>query len=191
FLSVNRKELCNALESRIILIVLYLWFPCCLPCRSQIINYISNGSFEEVLTSTSTPTFYSAKYWGGIDSLKYYGVTLSSVTAPVQVPLSSYTYQWPKEGFNHLITTLYSASQNNNRGYPRNRLKKKLETGKLYCFTMYVNLTNNSVNGLDAIGVHFGDESIDTISQCNKPITYLTPQVQNPANNLITDTLNW
>jgi hypothetical protein len=44
---------------------------------------------------------------------------------------------------------------------------------------------------MDGFGIYFGDNSIDTITRCNWPITYLTPQVQNPSNNVITDTLNW
>lgn len=189
FLFLSKTLLSNAPVRRIAAVVISL--QSLLPCQSQIINYISNGSFEEVLTNTSTPLFYSAKFWGGIDSSKYYGEVLSKITPPVKVPLSSYTYQEPRHGNNHIITTLYSNGQNNNRGYPRNRLKTTLKSGKAYCYTMYVNLSNNSVTGVDRIGVYFGDSSVDTISQCNKPITYLTPQVQNPTNNIITDTLNW
>lgn len=163
----------------------------CLDNKAQVVNYISNGSFEEVVTNTATPLFYSAKYWGGIDSSKYYGVTLSAIIPPIKVPFCSYTYQWPKHGNNDLITTLYSADQYNNRGYPRNRLKEPLKNGKTYCFSMYINLSNNSINATDAIGVYFGDSAMDTISQCNFPITYLVPQIQNQTSNIINDTLNW
>lgn len=56
---------------------------------------------------------------------------------------------------------------------------------------MFVNLTHQSTYGIDAIGAYFGDVSLDTITRCNSPITYLTPQVTNPINTLIVDTLNW
>jgi hypothetical protein len=191
FLLQSRWIIYNASGHKTFGFAIFILFVQCQMCHSQIINYINNGSFEDVLTNTNTPTSYSAKYWGGIDSSKYYGVILSQVTVPVKVPLYGTNYQWPQHGFNFLGTTFFSDKQNNNRGYPRNRLKQTLQPGKEYCFSMYVNLANNSVHAIDAIGVYFGNSSIDTISQCNKPITYLTPQVQNPINNIIADTLNW
>jgi hypothetical protein len=39
-------------------------------------------------------------------------------------------------------------------------------------------------------GMYFGNGSIDTITKCTWPITYLTPQIENSA-GIITDTLNW
>jgi len=160
--------------------------------NSQIINYINNGGFEEVITNTSTPLFYSAKYWGATDSVKAYGELLSKITFPIKVPLCNYTYQWPRHGSNHLISLQYCPTCSfNKRGYPRNRLKHNLKAGEIYCVTIHVNLSNQSTYGIDAIGAYFGDGSLDTITQCSIPITYLTPQIANPVNNIITDTLNW
>ena len=163
----------------------------CSKSNGQIINYVSNGGFEDVLTNTSTPLFYSAKYWGATDSVKYYGELLSKTIAPIKVPLCGYTYQWPRHGNNHLITTPYSTHIYNNRGYPRNRLKQSLKSNKAYCFSMYVNLSNQSTYGIGAIGAYFADTSIDTISKCTLPITYLAPQVENANSTIIADTLNW
>jgi hypothetical protein len=44
---------------------------------------------------------------------------------------------------------------------------------------------------MDGFGAYFGDNTIDTITHCTIPLTYLTPQVKNPPGNAITDTLNW
>jgi hypothetical protein len=46
---------------------------------------------------------------------------------------------------------------------------------------------------MNGFGIYFGDASIDTITKNNIPLTYLSPQVQNPpfSENIITDTLNW
>ena len=99
--------------------------------NSQIINYINNGGFEEVITNTSTPLFYSAKYWGATDSVKAYGELLSKITFPIKVPLCNYTYQWPRHGSNHLISLQYCPTCSfNKRGYPRNRLKHNLKAGE-------------------------------------------------------------
>jgi len=44
---------------------------------------------------------------------------------------------------------------------------------------------------MDGFGAYFCDNIIDTIKKSTVPLTYLTPQIQNPSNNIITDTLNW
>ncbi|MBX3165657.1 MAG: T9SS type A sorting domain-containing protein [Bacteroidetes bacterium] len=70
-------------------------------------------------------------------------------------------------------------------------MKSNLQAGKAYCVKFYVNLYNASPCAIDGIGVYFGGGEIDTIHYCNIPLTYLTPQIQNPQGNIITDTLNW
>jgi hypothetical protein len=159
--------------------------------HAEIANYVNNGSFESVLTIPTSP-HYLPKFWSATDTTMIFGEVLSKINSPIKVPLSSYTYQWPKSGNNHLISLQYcSTCPYNKRGYPRNRLKQVLQAGKVYCVTMYVNLSNHSTHAISEIGAYFSDNSIDTITKCNIPITYLTPQVQNPVNNLILDTLNW
>ena len=156
----------------------------------QIANYVNNGGFEHVVTGTNPPL---AKYWGAIDTMKFYGVLLSKSLPPFNVPLSAYAYQWPKKGSNYFISSIFYISNgtNSSRGYPRNRLKHSLKAGTRYCVKFHCNITNNSTHGVDGLGAYFGDSSIDTITKCNPPITYLVPQIQNPSSNIITDTLDW
>ncbi len=75
--------------------------------------------------------------------------------------------------------------------YTKNRLKANLQIGKTYCVKFYVNISNKSPYAIDGFGAYFGNNSIDTISYCYVPLSYITPQVQNPKGNIITDTLNW
>ncbi len=154
--------------------------------NSQTANYVNNGGFEEYFMSG----IYSIpRYWGATDSLKPFGELL---TYPDRVPSSSYTYQWPRHGKNHLISLLYCPTcLSNKRVYSRNRLKKMLKAGETYCVSFYVNLSDQSTHGIDAIGAYFSDNTIDTITKCNHAITYLLPQIKNPTNNIITDTMNW
>lgn len=154
---------------------------------SQVVNYVNNGSFE-------IPNPYNMqkpKYWDGIDTTKYMGILLSQTITPFLVPNSSYTHQWPKTGNNYLISALLFKpnSPSTNRGYPRNKLKQNLQSGKTYCVKFYTNVTDQSTYGADGLGAYFGDNSLDTITQCSKPISYLTPQTQ--YSGLITDTMNW
>jgi hypothetical protein len=157
--------------------------------NGQISNYILNGGFEKVVEGSSPPV---AMYWGATDSLKLFGELMTANLPPFNVPLSSYTYQWPKHGNNYLATTNFCPTCGSNiRGYPRNRLKQELELGRTYCFSMYLNLTNKSSYAIDGFGIYFSDSITDTIKYCNRPLTYLTPQIQNPIGTFLSDTLNW
>src|SRR5688572_21631967 len=134
-----------------------------LQLNGQIVNYVSNGGFEEIIPGSNPP---KAKYWSSIDSANttYYGKVMTKSIPPFNVPLSSYAYQWPKNGDNYFISSaLYDNGSVNVRGYPRNRLRKNLKAGSTYCVKFYCNVTNNSTHGVDALGVYFGDASLDTI----------------------------
>jgi hypothetical protein len=157
-------------------------------------NYVNNGSFED-LYECQLPNFLAkAKYWRSIDSLNCGGV-FSSCSGLSNSPLNAYTYQFPKSGLSYILSTYFcvppACQVNSNRCYQRNRLKQNLRSGKTYCVKFHVSISNNSTCGIDGFGAYFGDNSLDTITQANIPLTYLTPQVQNANNNVIADTLNW
>ncbi len=157
-----------------------------------IANFVSNGGFEESFNCTSI----MPKYWRGIDSLNSNGGSYCSACPNINnVPLNGLTYQWPKFGLSYILCTFYclppSCSDNSNRGYLRNRLKTTLQQGKTYCVKFYANITNSSTYGMDGFGAYFCDNSIDTITYTDIPLTYIIPQVQNPNGNIVTDTLNW
>ena len=164
-----------------------------LSCKTQIANYVNNGGFEECGNCEDvTSVFKKPKYWDAIDTNKFFAELFSKNIPPYLVPKSTYTYQWPRHGSNYIGSSQYCGTCSyNTRGYPRNILRQKLEVGKVYCFSMYVNLTNQSTHAIDALGAFFSDSSNDTIKECSIPLTYLTPQIQNPVNNIILDTLNW
>ncbi|MBL7894573.1 MAG: T9SS type A sorting domain-containing protein [Bacteroidia bacterium] len=66
-----------------------------------------------------------------------------------------------------------------------------LVTGKTYCIKMFLNLQNDAPMSLASFGIYLSDSSVDTISYCSIPLSYLIPQIQNPSANFITDTLGW
>lgn len=160
---------------------------------SQISNYVSNGSFEDCLNCNSSTQILIARYWSALDTSKYFGFNLTALPPSGQVPNSSFTHQWPRNGNNYLLSTLFFKpfTALSGRGYPRNRLKQTLQIGRTYCVKIYYNITNQSSYGVDGFGVYFGDSTLDTITQCDKAITFLTPMIQNPNNNILSDTLNW
>ena len=160
---------------------------------SQIANYVNNGGFEECLNCNQSFTPLMAKFWSSLDTNKFFGIVLTSLPPTSQVPNSSFTHQWPRTGNNYFLSTLYfkPSTPQTLRGYSRNRLKQKLQSNKTYCVKIHYNITNQCTYGVDGFGAYFGDITLDTITLCEKPITYLTPQVQNPTNNILSDTLNW
>ncbi len=159
----------------------------------QIANYVSNGSFEDCLNCNQSFAPLIAKYWSSLDTNKFFGAILTSLPPTGQVPNNSYTYQWPRTGNNYFISTLFFKpnTQQTLRGYSRNRLKQKLQVNKTYCVKVYYNITNQCTYGVDGFGAYFADSTSDTITRCEKPITFLAPQIQNPTNNILSDTLNW
>ncbi|MFN7912949.1 MAG: T9SS type A sorting domain-containing protein [Bacteroidota bacterium] len=157
-----------------------------------IANYIGNGSFEELYDCNLPVMFQKLKYWRTMDSASY-GNCLVASPCFSNVPSTFFGFQTPKSGFNF---ALYDAicmpcPMNNNRGYIRNRLKSKLIFGKTYCVKFYICIPEGSSASIDSHGVYFGDNTLDTITKFKIPLTYLNPQIQNPAGNIIGDTLNW
>ena len=166
------------------LLIFYLSFG--IDSKSQITNYINNGSFENVYDCT---TFFlsKAKYWMSVDSISNAGGLMSYCNN--LVPLNANTYQLPRSGQTYILTNWFWL--NTNRWYLKNRMRSNLHAGKTYCVKFYVNIANTSPRGMDGFGIYFGDSTIDTISKHTIPLTYLNPQVKNPIGNVVIDTLNW
>jgi hypothetical protein len=163
---------------------------CHLQVAAQLANYVNNGGFE-ICANCEISAFKKPLYWDATDTNRFFGVLCSKKFSSPGVPLNSYTYQWPRHGDNYLGSQFFCPTCNyNTRGYPRNLLKQTLSAGHTYCFSMYVNLTNQSTHAIKEIGVFFADSTTDSINECTIPLTFLMPQITNTTNT-ITDTLNW
>jgi hypothetical protein len=154
-------------------------------------NYVNNGSFEDLYACQLPNYLTKAKYWRSIDSTTSSPGIFSTCSGLANAPINSYTYQWPKTGDTYGLCGFFCPTCSTKRIYFRNRLKQNLQSGKTYCVKFYVNISNNSTCGIDGFGAYFGDNSIDTITKTSIPLTYLNPQIKNPDNNIIADTLNW
>lgn len=160
-----------------------------LVCHTQIVNYVNNPSFEiDILSYPSAGLFNGAKFWGGIDSTSCASYYLMGTPPIGTVPYGNFGFQFPRSGNNFLESSFYCNTCP--RWYPRNRLKNNLIAGKLYCAKYHIVNTNFNRIAIDSYGIYFGDSSLDTITKCSIPLTYLNPQVVN-QNGIITDTLNW
>ncbi len=164
----------------------------CLKMESQQIgNYINNGSFEATYYCHQPNYSSIAKFWSNIDSNKYAGSYCSTCVNLANVPINTNTFQYPKNGNAYVLGTFFDMTANSQRAYLKNRLKKELLAGKVYCVKFYVNIANTSTYGMDGFGIYFGSSLLDTISKCTLPLSYISPQIQNANNNIISDTLNW
>ena len=184
----NRINCCRSA-----VLIIYLFLPAA--HYSQIANYVNNGGFEDHYDCALPAPISMVKYWRSMDSVNYQPLLASSCSGLTTVPLNGFTYQWPRSGESYILTGFLceppACSPEFTRAYLRNRLKGNLQQGKTYCVKFYVNISNNSSYGIDGFAAYFGDNSLDTINKACIPLTFLIPQVQNPANNLITDTLKW
>jgi hypothetical protein len=175
--------------TRIVKYFVFLILICAADVNSQVINHIKNGGFENLYDCAGL-SINKVISWSSIDSIGYGGNFYGFCNN--KVPLSSATYQFPRNGSVFAVSTLYwPNSSTYSRGYLKNRMVANLQQGKTYCVKFHVNVTNTSPYGIDGFGVYFGDNSIDTIKYYNVPLNYLNPQVKNTPSNVIIDTLNW
>lgn len=160
--------------------------------NGQIINYVSNGSFEGLSSTTITSFYSAADFWQPIDTGKYAYLLYSTKSGINTAPYCGQGFQQPRSGQNFIAPMFYCSScpYYSSRSYPRNRLKDKLEAGHTYCAKYYVVNTNNTTLANDSYGIYFGNSLLDTINYCNGPITHLSPQIQSNL-GIITDTLTW
>jgi hypothetical protein len=154
--------------------------------RSQLVNYVSNPSFEALNSFSSTSKYNVVEYWQPIDTGKACDYVCSQLPGINNAPSNPYTFQYPRTGNNYILTEFI-----NYRGYPRNRLKERLVINKLYCAKFHIVSTNTNPYFIDGFGMYFGNETLDTIKYCNVALTYLPPQIKNPQGNVLKDTLKW
>jgi hypothetical protein len=155
----------------------------------QIANYIRNGDFEECLDSSYT----QPKFWTYIDTMfSSYGC---NSRPNGNLPYVGGGYQYPRSGYSMVLYTVYCDTATcggpDPRIYTRNRLKATLNANTTYCVKFHVNIRNNSTVAIDALGVYFGDNTLDTITIIDRALPFLTPQIENASGNFITDTLGF
>jgi gliding motility-associated-like protein len=166
---------------------------------------VYNGDFEIYDTcpddvSAPFPGFYQIEHCLGWYSPTYATPDYFNTCAEVWpfipgVPLNLAGYQIPKSGngylgflaFDYTITdTLGTIWQW--REYIQSELVSPLVTGRIYSFTFYVSLSDDSPLACSKIGMWFTDYAYTTND--SKPIPF-APQIMNVAGNYITDTVNW
>ena len=185
------KDLCYDFKNQgHYLLPLILFFTFSLHSQ-QIANFVSNGSFEKILDCNNPKIEYKAYYWSGLDSTKFTALLYHSDCG--NVPHTGTGYQIPKDGKGFMSVQLYCPQCNNfTRSNIRNRLKTNLIANKTYCVKLFANVVDTCETAVDALGVYFGNSDLDTIHyNARLPLSFLTPQINNPPYNYINDTMNW
>lgn len=149
-----------------------------------------NYSFEDTLSCNFAiisnappwfnPTATSPDYWNSDAALSAY-----------RVSNNAFGYQPAKTGRSYagISAAFFDPSPTNAREYIETRLDSPLVAGKKYCVQFYVNLGDPSEYATDGMGAYL---SVDTVQDLNTAVNLpYTPQIENPAGNILTDRVNW
>jgi len=138
------------------------------------INFSNNWFSPAYPSSTS-------EYYNACDLTNQVGVPISGNGA---------VFQYARTGCAYGGIALYVSDNPNYREYIEATLLTPLIAGKNYCIKFYVNKVGIVQFAIDAIGAYLSN---DSVLYSAPPPTLLTkiPQINNPTNNIITDTVNW
>jgi hypothetical protein len=153
-------------------------------------NLVLNPSFEDTIACTGTyamPCNYW--YWTTFGSPDYFSEQ-PDFNCVVQAPQSTVGFQYARTGIAYVgLATFASAPFFNYREYVGGILSDTLKQGHQYCVSFYVSLANLSKYAVDGIGLYLSvDSAVDYTIDTNLAFV---PQIENPAGNIIYDTLNW
>ena len=170
----------------------YLWLPFMLMCSLALgQNLVPNESFE---SNTSCPTFASqldlaAPWYNPTTGTPEYYNACATAASYASVPNNLLGgFQPARTGQAYTGIYVYRTDIPQMREYMEIPLSAPLEAGQCYHFEMYVNLHNSFQMAVDGVGAYF---SAGPIGSTNVSVLPYTPQVQNPAGNILSDTLNW
>lgn len=154
-------------------------------------NLVPNPGFEQV---TQCPSFASqlekAAPWtnpnAGTPELYHGCAPLSSY---VSVPANTTGgFQYARTGVGYAGLYCWRTDVAGMREYAQVALTAPLQAGRCYRVRMYVNMPNDHPYACDGFGAHL---SVGPVLGAGGQVLQVVPQVQNPAGNLITDTLGW
>lgn len=156
-------------------------------CIAQ--NLVPNYSFEDNPTCGSA--IFSAPPW-----FNPTGTTPDCWIACSPVPISGvpdngWGYQPARSGTAYAgLAALYDINSPfpNGREYIEAPLDSALVAGEKYCVRFYVNLGDSSKYAASSMGAYLSVDSIISTTWDNLPYT---PQITNPASNILTDKVNW
>jgi hypothetical protein len=154
-------------------------------------NLVPNYSFENY---TSCPTYEgqlnNAYPWIHPSNLGfgYFADLFNECNVFTQsVPNNFSGYQNANTGLGY--AGIFTYGRNSEREYLQTQLTSALIAGVVYRVEMYVSPSEHFGIGIDEIGMYISNNPISGTGNLN-PLPYI-PQIKNPTNNLILDTVGW
>ena len=179
--------------------ILFLFFS---PFLFAQVNLVPNPGFE-ILSSCPTDQGqldHAVPWFSPTDSA---GMLMSDVfnicylqSYGVGVPQNGRGYQYPRTGNGYAGIAVFG-SWAKGREYISVKLDSTLEAGKKYRIGFYISLSNYDttiqVNGgstfaIDCLGAYFSDTAIHLNTIYVIPVV---PQIINPSDHFLSDTVNW
>jgi gliding motility-associated-like protein len=159
-------------------------------------NLVSNPSFEDIDSCYGEPSPL------GIDIFQWSGCfgwrnpTYASADLWCENPVfGNYSppdiglgFQYPKTGKNMAAIFITENIFQTYREYIQNELLLPLEANKYYQLSFYVN-SGDIFNYTSDIGVYISNNAISQLGSYSNLL--FSPQIKNPSNNFITDTMGW
>lgn len=170
-------------KERLLVVLLFLSSS----CFSQ--NLILNNSFENYYSCPTTNSqlnlskFWFNPAWGTAD---YFNSCTSSFW--VDVPQNFFGFQNSFMGNGYSGIAVSSSAFINAREYIEQRMNITLKTGKKYCASMYVSLSDSSKKAIGSMGILI---TTDTTKSDTSAILFGVPQIQNPSTSYLEDKDNW
>jgi OOP family OmpA-OmpF porin len=133
-------------------------------------------------------------YWATYGSPDYFSEQPDILCMNLLVPQSGVGYQYARTGIAYVgLATFASAPFKSNyinrREYVGGELSDTLKQGHEYCVSFYVSVAEELKYVVDGIGLYLSvDSAVDYTINTNLSFV---PQIENPAGNIIYDTLNW
>lgn len=155
-------------------------------------NLVYNGSFEQYDTCPqyngrlNLATYWFSANWGGGGSSEYFNSCANPGVCGVPNNFLG-GFQYARTGNGYTGTSCYN-NIDEYREYIEGTLNTKLLSGRDYCMSFYISLSDYSTFGIDALGVFFTTDSLITHSEL---VYSVTPQISNIASNIIVDNSNW
>lgn len=166
---------------------------CFLTCSKMFsqVNYVTNGDFENI---SQCPDFYSQIQYAIGWTSPSLGTPdlLCSCNSSLNSTNSVFGYQIPHSGNNCAAATFIDLntppSTVNFREYIQNQLTSTLTSNHTYTVSFYISLADNLKYSTSRIGCYFSNQ---LISDNSNYLLSVTPQINNPLGNFVSDKINW
>jgi outer membrane protein OmpA-like peptidoglycan-associated protein len=169
--------------------------------NSEIINYVSNGSFETLIDKKKPKklgAISTVEDWFSPTGVKadVYREDLNSIldskkSRPlIGVPMNSFGKEDPQEGKSYVgISAYLTGKKQNERSYITGALNQKLEKNKTYCIEFWVSLAEGSKYACNNIGIKFDQKRPDEAA--DKQLAKGNVDVLHPENKVVNSANGW